>query len=151
MESFQGLTTKSPSSWHRSLASDLFFYDHVTFHLKCKIDSVVGSKLRNKNADESKEIIKNIYDHEGWNDIKEFAKHAAQRTHNQQNPKKVLMREEVKFPVTKNVNSISLARGKYERSDKIDVATGNDIEKPIETETGMQAKEAEKKNEAGKE
>ncbi|GJR72201.1 zinc finger, CCHC-type containing protein [Tanacetum coccineum] len=36
-------------------------------------------------------------------------------------------------------------------SDKIDVATGNDIEKPTRTETGMQVKEAEKKNEAGKE
>ncbi|GJR52667.1 MAK10-like protein [Tanacetum coccineum] len=66
-------------------------------------------------------------------------------------PKKVLIREEAKFPVTKNVNSISLARGEEERSDKIDVATGNDIEKPTGTETGMQANEAEKKNEAGKE
>nr|GEW46133.1 hypothetical protein [Tanacetum cinerariifolium] len=90
-----------------------FFYDHVSFHLKCKIDSVAGGKLRNKNANESWEIIENLYDHEGWNDIKEFAKH--------------------------------------EGSDKIDVATGNDIEKHIETEIGMQAKEAKKKNEAGKE
>ncbi|GJV78709.1 hypothetical protein Tco_1514579 [Tanacetum coccineum] len=73
------------------------------------------------------------------------------RTHNQQNPEKVLIREEAKFPVTKNVNSISLARGEEERSDKIDVATGNEIEKPTRTETGMQVKEAEKKNEAGKE
>ncbi|GJY43787.1 zinc finger, CCHC-type containing protein [Tanacetum coccineum] len=54
-------------------------------------------------------------------------------------------------PVTKNVNSISLARGEEGRSDKIDIATGNDIEKPTGTETGMQVKEAEKKNEAGKE
>ncbi|GKB97063.1 zinc finger, CCHC-type containing protein [Tanacetum coccineum] len=38
-----------------------------------------------------------------------------------------------------------------ERSYKIDVATRNDIEKPTGTETGMQVKEAEKKNEAGKE
>ncbi|GJZ15063.1 hypothetical protein Tco_0550740 [Tanacetum coccineum] len=48
-------------------------------------------------------------------------------------PEKVLIREEAKFPVTKNVNSISLARGEKERSDKIDVATVNDIEKPIGT------------------
>ncbi|GJW31891.1 hypothetical protein Tco_0051923 [Tanacetum coccineum] len=66
-------------------------------------------------------------------------------------PEKVLIKEEAKFPVTKNVNSISLTRGEEERSDKIDVATGNDIEKPTGTETGMQANEAEKKNEAGKE
>ncbi|GKF27991.1 hypothetical protein Tco_0094333, partial [Tanacetum coccineum] len=38
-----------------------------------------------------------------------------------------------------------------ERSDKIDVATGNDIEKPTGTETGMQGNEAKKKNEARKE
>ncbi|GKB15814.1 hypothetical protein Tco_0849737 [Tanacetum coccineum] len=45
-------------------------------------------------------------------------------------PEKVLIREEAKFPVTKKVNSISLTRGEEEKSDKIDVATGNDIEKP---------------------
>nr|GEV59808.1 putative reverse transcriptase domain-containing protein [Tanacetum cinerariifolium] len=66
-------------------------------------------------------------------------------------PKKVLIREEAKFPVTKNVNSISLARGEEEKSDKIDVTTSNDVEKPTGTETRMQVKEAEKKNEAGKE
>ncbi|GJT17376.1 hypothetical protein Tco_0876082 [Tanacetum coccineum] len=66
-------------------------------------------------------------------------------------PEKVLIREETKFPVTKNVSSISLVRGEEERSDKIDVATGNNIEKPTGTEMGMQVKEAEKKNEAGKE
>ncbi|GJZ02417.1 zinc finger, CCHC-type containing protein [Tanacetum coccineum] len=52
------------------------FYDHVSFHLKCEINHATGGKLRNKNADESWEIIKNLalYDHEGWNEIKEFAK-----------------------------------------------------------------------------
>ncbi|GKD87237.1 hypothetical protein Tco_1358391 [Tanacetum coccineum] len=63
---------------------------------------------------------------------------------------KVLIRKDAKFSVTKNVTSISLARGEEERSDKINVATGNDIEKPIKTEMGMQVKEVEKKNEAGK-
>ncbi|GKD29417.1 zinc finger, CCHC-type containing protein [Tanacetum coccineum] len=66
-------------------------------------------------------------------------------------PEKVLIREEAKFPVTKNINSISLARREEEMSDKIDVATGNDIEKTTRTETRMQANESEKKNEAGKE
>ncbi|GJT17377.1 zinc finger, CCHC-type containing protein [Tanacetum coccineum] len=51
-------------------------YDHVSFNLKCKIDRAGGGKLRDKNADESWEIIENLalYDHEGWNDIKEFVK-----------------------------------------------------------------------------
>ncbi|GJV91362.1 hypothetical protein Tco_1539175 [Tanacetum coccineum] len=48
-------------------------------------------------------------------------------------PKKVLIREEARFPITKNVNSISLTRGEEERSNKIDVATGSDIEKPTGT------------------
>ncbi|GKE34874.1 zinc finger, CCHC-type containing protein, partial [Tanacetum coccineum] len=52
------------------------FYDHVSFHLKCEIDRTGGGKLRNKNADKSWEIIENLalYDHEGWDDIKEFVK-----------------------------------------------------------------------------
>nr|GEY13828.1 hypothetical protein [Tanacetum cinerariifolium] len=52
------------------------FYDHVSFHLKFEIDRTAGGKLRDKNANESWEIIDNLslYDHEGWNDIKEFVK-----------------------------------------------------------------------------
>ncbi|GKB28224.1 zinc finger, CCHC-type containing protein [Tanacetum coccineum] len=52
------------------------FYDQVSFHLKCEIDRAASGKLRNKNADESWEIIENLdlYDHEGWNDMKEFIK-----------------------------------------------------------------------------
>ncbi|GJU77951.1 zinc finger, CCHC-type containing protein [Tanacetum coccineum] len=52
------------------------FYDHVSFHLKCEIDRAAGGKLRDKNIDESWEIIENLalYDHEGWNDKKEFVK-----------------------------------------------------------------------------
>ncbi|GJX38497.1 hypothetical protein Tco_0251800, partial [Tanacetum coccineum] len=40
------------------------------------IDCAAGGKLRNKNADESWKIIENLalYDHEGWNDTKGFAK-----------------------------------------------------------------------------
>ncbi|GJW60514.1 MAK10-like protein [Tanacetum coccineum] len=44
-------------------------------------------------------------------------------------PKKVLIREEAKSPVTKSVNSISLIREGEEKSDKYDVATGDDSEK----------------------
>ncbi|GJV72782.1 zinc finger, CCHC-type containing protein, partial [Tanacetum coccineum] len=59
---------------------------------------------------------------------------------------KVLIREEAKFPVTKNVNSISLARREEERSDKMDVTLDNTV-KPTGTETGISVKETERKNE----
>ncbi|GJS74523.1 MAK10-like protein [Tanacetum coccineum] len=57
-------------------------------------------------------------------------------------PEKVLIKEEAKSPITKNVNSISLARGEEERNDDNDVATGDDSEKPTRTETGMSVKGA---------
>ncbi|GJW26595.1 zinc finger, CCHC-type containing protein [Tanacetum coccineum] len=52
------------------------FYDYVPFHLKCEIDRAAGGKLRDKNADESWEIIENLalYNYEGWNDSKDFVK-----------------------------------------------------------------------------
>ncbi|GKA62198.1 MAK10-like protein [Tanacetum coccineum] len=52
------------------------FYEHVSFHLKCEIDRATGGNIRNKNPDESWKIIEKLalYDHEGWNDAKEFIK-----------------------------------------------------------------------------
>ncbi|GKE13604.1 hypothetical protein Tco_1417155 [Tanacetum coccineum] len=244
-------------------------------HGLCEIDRAAGGKLRNKNVDESWEIIENLalYDHEGWNDTKEFVKlvksistpQSTSKTHDRrpleledqinfllngsrptprpssthipqayaeavysnphpqdkseppkQNPftlrertgpnpqpqalettfeaqvrdymaahtermkrfknaifkqheeindkmtkmfglfkelttsrssEKVLIREEAKFPVTKNVNSISLTIGEEERSKKTDVTTGEDIKKPTKTETEMPVKEVEKEDE----
>ncbi|GJT36219.1 hypothetical protein Tco_0926638 [Tanacetum coccineum] len=58
-------------------------------------------------------------------------------------PEKVLIREDAKSPVTKNVNSISLAKGEEERNNDNDVATGEDIEKSTRTETVMPVNEAE--------
>ncbi|GKB94357.1 zinc finger, CCHC-type containing protein [Tanacetum coccineum] len=60
--------------------------------------------------------------------------------------RKVLIREEAKFPVTKNVNSISLARGEEERSDKTDETLDNTV-KPTVTETEILVKESERNNE----
>ncbi|GJR36543.1 integrase, catalytic region, zinc finger, CCHC-type containing protein [Tanacetum coccineum] len=50
------------------------FYDHVSFHLKCEIDRAAGGKLRNKNTNKSWEIIEilSLYNHEGWDETKEF-------------------------------------------------------------------------------
>ncbi|GKC36302.1 hypothetical protein Tco_1048686 [Tanacetum coccineum] len=60
---------------------------------------------------------------------------------------KVLIREEAKFPITKNVNSISLTIGEEEKSEKTDVTSGDDFEKPTKTETIMPVKESEKEDE----
>ncbi|GJS68578.1 zinc finger, CCHC-type containing protein [Tanacetum coccineum] len=58
---------------------------------------------------------------------------------------KVLIREETKSSIIKNVNSISLARGEEERNDTDDIAADDGINR-IDTE--MPVKEAEKENEA---
>ncbi|GKA72131.1 hypothetical protein Tco_0778347 [Tanacetum coccineum] len=52
------------------------FYDHVSFHLKYEIDRAAGGKLHHKNIEESWEIIEDLalYDHEGWNDSRDFVK-----------------------------------------------------------------------------
>ncbi|GJW54989.1 hypothetical protein Tco_0099074 [Tanacetum coccineum] len=57
MDSFQGLTLKIPSSWHRSLAP-------------------TGGKLRDLNPKESWEILEDLslYDNESWHDPRDFAK-----------------------------------------------------------------------------
>nr|GEV57308.1 hypothetical protein [Tanacetum cinerariifolium] len=63
-------------------------------------------------------------------------------------PKNVLIRKEAKFPVNKNVNSISLTRVEEERSKKTDITTGDDIKNPTKTEMEMPFKKAEKEDEA---
>ncbi|GJV45749.1 hypothetical protein Tco_1430285 [Tanacetum coccineum] len=63
-------------------------------------------------------------------------------------PEKVLIREEAKYPVTKNVNSISLTRGEEEKNDEDDVTTGDGIEKISGSNLKMPVKEAYKENEA---
>ncbi|GKD35902.1 hypothetical protein Tco_1251411 [Tanacetum coccineum] len=60
-------------------------------------------------------------------------------------PKKVLIGEEAKSPITKNVNSISLAKGEEERSDKGDMAADGGING---THREMPLKEVEKETEA---
>ncbi|GJU71913.1 zinc finger, CCHC-type containing protein [Tanacetum coccineum] len=61
-------------------------------------------------------------------------------------PEKVLIREEAKSPVTKNINFISLTRGEEERNDDNNVVTGDDIKKTTRTEIEVLVKEAETKN-----
>ncbi|GJY57903.1 hypothetical protein Tco_0457795 [Tanacetum coccineum] len=61
-------------------------------------------------------------------------------------PEKVLIREEVKFLVTKNLNYISLTKGEEGGSNNTKVTPGN-AEKPTKTETKMPVMEVEKINE----
>ncbi|GJV53523.1 MAK10-like protein [Tanacetum coccineum] len=60
-------------------------------------------------------------------------------------PEKVMIREEAKFPVTKNVNSISLTKGEEEMSNNKEVTPDN-TKRPTKTETKMPVKKAETKN-----
>ncbi|GJS90441.1 hypothetical protein Tco_0773077 [Tanacetum coccineum] len=63
-------------------------------------------------------------------------------------PEKVLMREEAKNPVTKNINSISLIRGEEEKNGDDNATTDDNIEKTNGSDAEMPLKEAEKENEA---
>nr|GEU54100.1 MAK10-like protein [Tanacetum cinerariifolium] len=76
MDSFQGLTPKSPSSWHRSLAPSLNFYDHINPVTRQTIDQSAGGKFRDLNPKESWAILEDlaIYDNKSWNDPRDFAK-----------------------------------------------------------------------------
>ncbi|GJW14813.1 zinc finger, CCHC-type containing protein [Tanacetum coccineum] len=67
---FKDLLKKVPHHGINRWLQIQFFYDHVSFYLKCELDRAADGKLRDKNADESWEIITNLslYDHEGWND-----------------------------------------------------------------------------------
>ncbi|GKF15411.1 hypothetical protein Tco_0056873 [Tanacetum coccineum] len=62
-------------------------------------------------------------------------------------PEKVLIREEAKFPITKNVNSISLANKDEERSNERKEIPEN-TEKPTKTEIETPPKEVKTKDEA---
>nr|GEY41734.1 MAK10-like protein [Tanacetum cinerariifolium] len=76
MDSFQGLTTKSPSSWHRPLAPSPIFYEHVNPVTRRTIDQSAGGKLCDQNAHESWMLLEDLalYDNESWNDPMDFAK-----------------------------------------------------------------------------
>ncbi|GJR87339.1 hypothetical protein Tco_0211350 [Tanacetum coccineum] len=63
-------------------------------------------------------------------------------------PEKVLMREEAKNPVTKNINSISFIRGEEEKNGNDNATTDDNIEKTNGSDAEMPLKEAERENEA---
>ncbi|GJS32938.1 MAK10-like protein [Tanacetum coccineum] len=181
--SFHGLRSEDPN---QLLKDFLKLVDYLT--LTCEIDRAAGGKLRNKNTDESWEIIENLalYDHEGPSPqpqaldttfearVRDYMAAHTERMERFENTifkqreeingrmtemfgllkelttsrtsKKVLIREEAKFPVTKNVNSISLTKGEEEGSNRTKVTPDN-AEKLTKTEIEMLVKEVEKINE----
>ncbi|GKC20497.1 hypothetical protein Tco_1022647 [Tanacetum coccineum] len=76
MDSFQGFTPKSLSSWHRSLLQVQIFYDHVNPTIRRTIDQSVGGKLYDKNAKESWALLEELalYENESWKDPRDFAR-----------------------------------------------------------------------------
>ncbi|GKE15543.1 hypothetical protein Tco_1423120, partial [Tanacetum coccineum] len=76
MDSFQGLTTKSPSSWHRPLASSQIFYNYVNLVTRRTIDQSAGGKLHDRNAKEYWALLEDLslYDNESLKDPRDFAK-----------------------------------------------------------------------------
>ncbi|GJW92735.1 hypothetical protein Tco_0170288 [Tanacetum coccineum] len=76
MDSFQGLTIKSPSSWQRPLAPSPNFYDHVNPVTRRTINQSSGGKLYDRNTKESWALLEDLalYDNESWNDPMDFAK-----------------------------------------------------------------------------
>ncbi|GKE84677.1 hypothetical protein Tco_1558419 [Tanacetum coccineum] len=64
MDLFQGITPKSPSSWHVNLVT------------RRTIDQSTSGKLRDLNPKESWAILEGLalYDNESWNDPRDFAK-----------------------------------------------------------------------------
>ncbi|GKD27262.1 hypothetical protein Tco_1233476, partial [Tanacetum coccineum] len=63
-------------------------------------------------------------------------------------PRKVLIREEAKHSVTKNVNSISLIRGEEEMNADDNATPDDSIERPDGSDMEVQLNEVEKTNEA---
>ncbi|GJW78449.1 MAK10-like protein [Tanacetum coccineum] len=104
MDSFQGLTPKSPSSWHRSLAPNPNFYDHVNPITRRTIDQAAGGKLRDKNDEESWALLEDLalYDNESWNDPRDFAKPV----------KAISMPQDV--PMNKIASSCEICNGPYD-------------------------------------
>ncbi|GJY03023.1 hypothetical protein Tco_0361175 [Tanacetum coccineum] len=76
MDLFQGLTSKNPHYGIDLWLQVQIFYDHVNTTTRRTIDQAAGGKLRDKNTKESWALIEDLalYNNEGWNDPRDFAK-----------------------------------------------------------------------------
>nr|GEW06948.1 hypothetical protein [Tanacetum cinerariifolium] len=117
------------------------FYDHVSFHPRVRDYMAVHTeqmeRFENPIFKQREEINDRM--NEMFELLKELTTSKA--------PEKVLIKEEAKFPITKNVNSISFTRGEEETSGKTDVTTGDDFEKTTEMLVKKAVKEDEAENE----
>ncbi|GKC65301.1 MAK10-like protein, partial [Tanacetum coccineum] len=131
----------------------------------CKIDHAAGSKFHDKNAKESWEIIENLvlYEYEGWNDPRDFAKLVKKREEindimakmfgllkeltTSMTPEKVLVRDEASSPITKCVNVISLVKMEKDKSIKNNEVVDNSIVEPSELNVVEPIKLVDWKNE----
>ncbi|GJW88697.1 hypothetical protein Tco_0164037 [Tanacetum coccineum] len=70
MDSFQGLTLKSPSSWPRLMASSSSFLRSCRQPHSKSIDYAVGRRLKKLRPDKAWAVIERLaqYENEGWND-----------------------------------------------------------------------------------
>ncbi|GKB96674.1 MAK10-like protein, partial [Tanacetum coccineum] len=100
----------------------------------CEIDSAAGGKLRDKNADESWEIIENLalYNYEGWNDSKDFIKPV----------------KDISILLKELTASRTLEKGGEEKSDKDNAISGDSIENPDGSDAIVPLKGVKKGNEA---
>ncbi|GJZ57405.1 MAK10-like protein [Tanacetum coccineum] len=129
----------------------------------CEIDRTAGGKLNNKNADESWEIIEklSLYNHEGWNDSKDCVKPVKAISTSQNTSKNLdqilleledqinfLQKEESRYPITKNVNSISLIRIEEEKTIENNRPIVQGVVKPSKYDEEEPPKEVDMKNEA---
>ncbi|GKC53696.1 MAK10-like protein [Tanacetum coccineum] len=131
IDSFQGLTLKSPSPQPQAL--DTTFEARVWDYMATHTERM--ERFENTIFKQCEEINGRMT--EMFRLLKELT---TSRTH-----EKVLIREEAKFPVTKNVKSISLIKGEEGGSDRMKVTPDN-AEKLTETEMEMPVMEVEKIN-----
>ncbi|GKB15963.1 hypothetical protein Tco_0849886 [Tanacetum coccineum] len=71
MDLFQGLNSKSPSSWHRSLAPSTNILRPHHHTLKRVVDYAAGRRLREISAKEAWSTIEELvqYEEEGWDNL----------------------------------------------------------------------------------
>ncbi|GJR84083.1 MAK10-like protein [Tanacetum coccineum] len=115
------------------------FYDHVSFHLKCEIDrpspqpqalvTTFEARVRDYMAVHTERM--EIFENTIFKQRKEINGRMTEmfgllkELTTSRTPEKILIREEAKFPVTKNVNSISLTKGEEEGSNRTNVTPEN--------------------------
>nr|GEZ17379.1 MAK10-like protein [Tanacetum cinerariifolium] len=132
MDSFQGLTPKSPSPQPQAL--------NTTFEARVQ-DYMVA---HTKRMERSENTIFKQHDEINGRMTKMFG--LLKKLMTSRHPEKVLTREEAKFPVTKNLNYVSLTKEKEGGSDRTMMTPGN-AENPTETKTETPVMEVEEINE----